>query len=105
MSLCDMVARKSTLQSTKHRSRYAGADPVKPFTQTPALSLGSRVKRWISRTVPFEPANIEDGDGRTAAGDPQWRFTVEDWITIIGSDETVEEFRKRVDVTSTESIR
>jgi Trk K+ transport system NAD-binding subunit len=45
---------------------------------------------------------IEDDDGRTRPADPQWRFTGDERITIVGSDETVQAFLKRFDVAPTE---
>ncbi|KAB1193780.1 TrkA family potassium uptake protein [Haloferax sp. MBLA0076] len=45
---------------------------------------------------------IEDGEGQTSAVDPQWRFTGSERITIVGSDETVQNFIRRFDVSPTE---
>ncbi len=45
---------------------------------------------------------IEDGEGETVAVDPQWQFTGDERITIVGSDEGVQRFLKRFDVTPTE---
>jgi hypothetical protein len=48
---------------------------------------------------------IEDADGRTRAADPQWRFSGDERLTIVGSDEAVQEARKRFDVSPTELSR
>jgi len=45
---------------------------------------------------------IEDGHGVTSTPDPQWEFTGGEMLTIVGSDEAVQEYRKRFEVSSTE---
>ncbi|KAB1187999.1 MULTISPECIES: TrkA family potassium uptake protein [Haloferax] len=48
---------------------------------------------------------IENGDGQTVSVDPQWRFSGDERITIVGADEAVQTFLKRFDVTPTDVSR
>ncbi|WP_058828375.1 NAD-binding protein [Haloferax sp. Q22] len=45
---------------------------------------------------------IEDGDGQTVSVDPQWQFSGDERITIVGGDEAVQKFLKRFDVSPTD---
>jgi Trk K+ transport system NAD-binding subunit len=45
---------------------------------------------------------IEDDSGLTNAVDPQRRFTGDERIVLVGSDEAVQQFRKRFDVSPIE---
>ncbi|WP_435359012.1 potassium channel family protein [Haloarchaeobius sp. DFWS5] len=45
---------------------------------------------------------IEDHDGQTITLDPQWQFTGDERMTIVGSDEAVQTFLKRFDVSPTD---
>ena len=45
---------------------------------------------------------VETADGQTTTADPTRAFTGEERITIVGTDENVQQFLKRFDVTPTE---
>ena len=45
---------------------------------------------------------VEDESGLTSTIDPQRRFTGDERIVLVGSDESIQEFRKRFDVSSLE---
>jgi Trk K+ transport system NAD-binding subunit len=46
---------------------------------------------------------VEDEEGFTSTVDPQRRFTGEERIVLVGSDEAVQRFEKRYDVAPVES--
>jgi hypothetical protein len=48
---------------------------------------------------------VEDEDGLSSSVDPTRRFTGEERLTIVGSDEAVQRFLKRYDVAPTEPTR
>jgi len=45
---------------------------------------------------------VEDDSGTSAAVDPNREFTGEERVTLVGTDESVQRFRKRFDVSPTE---
>jgi voltage-gated potassium channel len=46
---------------------------------------------------------VKDDARSSVEVDPQRRFTGDEWLTVVGSDEAVQRFRRRFDVSSVES--
>jgi len=70
--------------------------PARPFSGT-TLAESRIFERTGCRVIA-----VEDDGATTAAIDPERQFTGDERLTIVGSDESVQEFLKRFDVTPTE---
>jgi Trk K+ transport system NAD-binding subunit len=82
-----------------------GEDVLAPASQVrivrvPAEPLaGTRLaESGIYETTGCRVIAVEDGDGRSVGVDPNRRFTGDERIVLVGSDEGVQRFRKRFDV-------
>ena len=81
------------------------------------LAPASQIRLVRVPATPFAGSTLEDSgiyeqtgcrviaievDGQTRVVDPRWRFSGDERITLVGSDEAVQEFLKRYDITPTE---
>mgnify|MGYP002760515823 CR=1 FL=1 len=90
-------------------SELRGEDVLAPASQirllrVPATPLvgSSLAESGIYERTGCRVIAVEDESGLTSTIDPQRRFTGDERIVLVGSDESIQEFRKRFDVSSLE---
>ncbi|ERG90631.1 MAG: K+ transport system, NAD-binding component [Haloquadratum walsbyi J07HQW1] len=125
----EILARVSDINATR-KARSAGADYVLPVPRVSAwmvvselhdediLAPASQIRllrvpadplagSTLAESDIYERAGcrviaVEDDSGLTSTVDPQRRFTGEERIVLVGSDEAVQQFRKQFDVSPIE---